>query len=96
MVRRAVDDGAPAGGHLLTGSAVPVEQPVHPGAGRIVTLRMRPLSLPGFPGVRSLGRRARRLQLDARLADGVVITTGADADRRPDEIAVVPAAPPGP
>lgn len=44
-VRRRVDDGAPAGRYLLTGSAVPVEAPAHSGAGRIVPLRMRPLTL---------------------------------------------------
>ncbi|MGL5911345.1 MAG: ATP-binding protein [Phycicoccus sp.] len=44
-VRRAVDDGAPPGRFLLTGSAAPTEAPVHTGAGRIVTARMRPLSL---------------------------------------------------
>jgi uncharacterized protein len=46
VVRRAVDDGAPGGSFLLTGSAAPATQPTHSGAGRIVTLRMRPLSLP--------------------------------------------------
>jgi predicted AAA+ superfamily ATPase len=45
LVRRAVDDGAPAGRYLLTGSAVPIAQPAHSGAGRIPTLRMRPLAL---------------------------------------------------
>jgi uncharacterized protein len=45
LVHRAVDDGAPPGRFLLTGSAIPTEAPVHSGAGRIVTLRMRPLSL---------------------------------------------------
>jgi predicted AAA+ superfamily ATPase len=45
VVRRAVDDGHGGGRFLLTGSAAPVEQPTHSGAGRIVTLRMRPLSL---------------------------------------------------
>lgn len=44
-VRRAVDDGAPAGSVLLTGSAVPADLPVHSGAGRIPVVRMRPLSL---------------------------------------------------
>lgn len=44
-VRRLVDDGAPPGSYLLTGSATPVTAPVHSGAGRIDTLRMRPLSL---------------------------------------------------
>lgn len=49
-VRRAVDGGARPGGYLLTGSAVPAQEadgdgPIHSGAGRIVSLRMRPLSL---------------------------------------------------
>jgi hypothetical protein len=44
-VRRLVDDGVPAGRFLLTGSAVPAGVPTHSGAGRIVRLRMRPLSL---------------------------------------------------
>lgn len=44
-VRRRVDDGAPPGRYLLTGSAAPADAPVHSGAGRIVSLRMRPLSL---------------------------------------------------
>ncbi len=45
LVRRAVDaDGRP-GRFLLTGSASPLNRPTHSGAGRIVTLRMRPLSL---------------------------------------------------
>lgn len=107
-VRRAVDDGAPAGSFLLTGSATPlVHGPGHTGAGRIVSLRMRPMSLPerglqtptvslgkllaggaqvagesalglvdyteeitrsGFPGIRHLRERARRMQLDGYLA----------------------------
>jgi len=45
LVRRAVDDGAGPGSFLLTGSAVPVPGPVHSGAGRIVSLRMRPMTL---------------------------------------------------
>ncbi|MGZ8650042.1 MAG: ATP-binding protein, partial [Solirubrobacteraceae bacterium] len=45
LVRRAVDDGAPPGSFLLTGSALPVPPPTHSGAGRIVTVRMRPLAL---------------------------------------------------
>ncbi len=45
FVRRRVDEGAPPGRFLLTGSAAPVEFPAHSGAGRIVTLRMRPLAL---------------------------------------------------
>lgn len=42
-VRRQVDAGP--GSYLLTGSAVPTEAPVHSGAGRIISVRMRPLSL---------------------------------------------------
>src|SRR5690606_2685326 len=42
-VRRAVDEGALPGQFLLTGSALPPEQPTHSGAGRIVSLRMRPM-----------------------------------------------------
>jgi predicted AAA+ superfamily ATPase len=108
LVRRAVDDGAPAGSFLLTGSAVPNPPPTHSGAGRIVSLRMRPLSLAergigeptvslrsllsgeraqvsgrtqltvsdyadeivasGLPGIRGLGERVRRAQLDGYLA----------------------------
>lgn len=43
-VKRAVDDGAEPGSFLLTGSATPGDAATHSGAGRIVTLRMRPLS----------------------------------------------------
>ena len=48
LVRRAVDEGAEAGRFLLTGSAAPAataRAPTHSGAGRIVSVRMRPLSL---------------------------------------------------
>lgn len=45
LVRRAVDDGASPGSFLLTGSAVPKQPPTHSGAGRIVSVRMRPLAL---------------------------------------------------
>jgi predicted AAA+ superfamily ATPase len=45
LVRRAVDDGAAPGSYLLTGSALPVPPPTHSGAGRIVTVRMRPLAI---------------------------------------------------
>jgi len=45
VVRRGVDDGAEPGSFLLTGSATPAEQPMHSGAGRIVQLRMRPMTL---------------------------------------------------
>jgi hypothetical protein len=45
VVRRAVDEDPSPGKWLLTGSAAPLEQPTHSGAGRIVTLRMRPMTL---------------------------------------------------
>ncbi len=45
MVRRDVDRLAQPGRYLLTGSAEPASAPTHSGAGRIVTVRMRPLSL---------------------------------------------------
>ena len=45
VVRRAVDADFAGSCFLLTGSAAPNELPTHSGAGRIVTLRMRPLSL---------------------------------------------------
>jgi len=107
IVRDAVDAGADPGTFLLTGSAVPLEQPVHSGAGRIPILRMRPFALSerrieqptvslstllagerpaitggtdvrldvyvdeilasGFPAIRPLTGRPRRLQLDSYL-----------------------------
>lgn len=58
-VRRAVDDGAAPGSFLLTGSASPTDPPTHSGAGRIVRVRLRPMTLAergvGSPTV-SLGR----------------------------------------
>jgi predicted AAA+ superfamily ATPase len=44
-VRRAVDAGATAGSFLLTGSASPTEPPTRSGAGRIVQVRLRPMTL---------------------------------------------------
>lgn len=44
-VRRAVDRGASPGSFLLTGSAAPKPAPTHSGAGRIATVRMRPMTL---------------------------------------------------
>lgn len=44
-VRHDVDAGAPPGTYLMAGSSFPAEAPKHSGAGRIVTVRMRPLSL---------------------------------------------------
>jgi uncharacterized protein len=45
LVRRAVDDDPSPNSFLLTGSATPSDPPTHSGAGRIVRVRMRPLSL---------------------------------------------------
>jgi uncharacterized protein len=45
LVRRAVDAGAEPGRFLLTGSTRPAERGTHSGAGRIVSVRMRPLAL---------------------------------------------------
>jgi predicted AAA+ superfamily ATPase len=54
-VRRAVDDGATAGSFLLAGSASPDGRGTHSGAGRIVSLRMRPMALAErFPGEASV------------------------------------------
>jgi uncharacterized protein len=45
LVRRSVDANSSGGRFLLAGSANPKTAPSHSGAGRIVSLRMRPLSL---------------------------------------------------
>ena len=45
LVRRAVDDEQRPGRFLLTGSPSYTTPPTHSGAGRIVALRMRPMSL---------------------------------------------------
>lgn len=45
VIRRAVDTNPSPGRFLLTGSASPAEVDTHSGAGRIVPIRMRPLSL---------------------------------------------------
>ncbi len=57
LVRRAVDDGAAPGSFLLTGSALPGAPPTHSGAGRIVTVRMRPLALSERHGTVTVGLR---------------------------------------
>ncbi|SER77686.1 ATP-binding protein [Corynebacterium cystitidis] len=45
-VRRRADAGAPPGSYLLTGSATPSsEAGTHSGAGRILSLRMRPMAI---------------------------------------------------
>lgn len=55
-VRRVVDADPRPGRFLMTGSAAPENRETHSGAGRIVRLRLRPMSLaerrPGLPTVR--------------------------------------------
>jgi len=71
-VRRAVDRGAPAGRFLLTGSATPRKGiDTHSGAGRILSIRMRPMALHERGATRptvSLGRllRAEQGKVDGR------------------------------
>ncbi|MDG4773390.1 AAA family ATPase [Solwaraspora sp. WMMD792] len=45
LVRRSVDRDSSPSRYLLTGSATPTSAPTHSGAGRIVQLRMRPMTL---------------------------------------------------
>lgn len=53
VVRRAVDRGAPPGRFLLTGSATPDSAAgTHSGAGRILSLRMRPMAIHERGGAR--------------------------------------------
>lgn len=128
-IRHAVDDDAAGGRFLLTGSAGPAPGlRLHSGAGRIVTLPMRPLSFEerslaeptvslgsllagtagavsgtsdvdlatytdeilrsGFPGIRDLPPRARRVQLEsyiARIVDRELPENGI-AVRRPSAL----------
>lgn len=72
-IRRAVDDGAPAGRFLITGSSAPKGAGVHSGAGRIVGLRLRPLSLAERAG----GQPS--VSLAAMLAGDAVIEGETDA-----------------
>lgn len=69
-VRRAVDAGVAPGTFLLAGSSAPTVAPTHSGAGRVVSLRMRPLSL----AERGLG--APTVSLKSLLADGKPTITG--------------------
>jgi predicted AAA+ superfamily ATPase len=82
-VRRAVDDGAAPGSFLLTGSASPANPPTHSGAGRIVRVRMRPMTL----SERGVGSPTVSL---ARLLEGghqpIAGDTDVDLDRYVEEI----------
>lgn len=82
LVRRAVDDGAPPGSFLLTGSADPDPPPTHTGAGRIAAVRMRPLSF-------SERLRSSSVSLaDLLTGDGAPVagTTDVDLDVYTEEI----------
>ncbi|MFC8730900.1 ATP-binding protein [Luteimicrobium sp. NPDC057192] len=84
QVRRAVDDGAPAGSFILAGSTAPPGARIHSGAGRIVTLRMRPLSIVE----RGLADPAIGIS-DLFASDGttaIQAETDVDLDRYVDEI----------
>ncbi|APE37643.1 AAA family ATPase [Nocardia mangyaensis] len=109
-IRHAVDAGSPPGHFIIAGSSAPRGAVVHSGAGRIVPMRMRPLSIAergieaptvrladlldggadihgstalrlvdyveeitasGFPAIRPLPPRVRRVELEAYL-DNVV------------------------
>lgn len=84
-VRRAVDAGWEPGSFLLTGSASPTDPPTHSGAGRIVRVRLRPMTLAersvDSPSV-SLGQllRGERPQVGGR--------TNVDLERYVEEILV--------
>ena len=67
LVKRAVDANPIDARFLLTGSAAPVEFPIHSGAGRIVPLRMRPMSL-AERGLQAPSVRLRDLLSGARPA----------------------------
>ena len=72
-VRRRVDSGAPPGSYLLTGSATPTDAAgTHSGAGRILSLRMRPMALP------ERGRVTPTVSL-ARLLEGGRDPVGGDS-----------------
>ncbi len=70
-VRRQVDQGAPAGRFLLTGSATPRDsRGTHSGAGRILSLRMRPM------GVHERGLASVTVSFDAMLRGDAPVIAG--------------------
>lgn len=83
LVRRAVDAHPTTSRFLLTGSAAPPEAPTHTGAGRIITVRMRPMSL----AERGLEEPTVGLgELLGGGRPGVEGATGLGLDRYADEI----------
>lgn len=70
-VRRAVDRGAPSGRFLLTGSATPASAAgTHSGAGRILSVRMRPM------GLHERGEAQPTVSLAALLQDDDIAVSG--------------------
>jgi uncharacterized protein len=82
-IRHADDDGAAPGSFLLTGSADPRDAPAHTGAGRIVRLRLRPLSLAERLEAPPAVSLAVLLEGDRRAVEG---ETDVDLERYVDEI----------
>lgn len=75
LVRRAVDEDRSTSRFLLTGSATPRETGTHSGAGRIVRLRMRPLSLAERVGIEPSVSLVELLRGDRRpICGGTEIT----------------------
>lgn len=72
LVRRAVDEDRAPGRFLLTGSSSDATSPLHSGAGRIISLRMRPMSL----AERGVG--VPTVSLSALLAGGAEIGGATD------------------
>jgi uncharacterized protein len=83
LVRRRVDKSTSGGRYLLTGSAAPVEAPTHTGAGRIVQVRMRPMSLA------ERGLQPPTVRLSTLLAGGRAALDGDCLLRAPDYAAEV-------
>ncbi len=78
-IRRAVDAEAPRGHFIIAGSSAPRGAVVHSGAGRIVPMRMRPMSLAErWPGIQTVS-------LTGLLA-GTTDVTGATSLRLPDYV----------
>ncbi len=80
LVRRRVDADASGGQFLLTGSATPTGAPIHSGAGRIVSLRMRPMSL-AERGLESPTVRVKDLLAGRASVDGTTAVTVSDYAR---------------
>ncbi|MDY6049452.1 MAG: DUF4143 domain-containing protein [Corynebacterium sp.] len=80
IVRHAVDDGAQPGKYLLTGSATPREgTDTHSGAGRILTVRMRPMAVFERPGSPTPAISMKEL-LDGTALGGLTATGGIDGE----------------